>query len=234
MEIESISTSAGEFRDLRRGLVAVAATPSISARLLPQAIAEFSKSYPGISVRFTDAVGKNIIALLLNGQVDFGIGSCQISPSDAVSLQHLFTESILVFVPKRHLWRKKQSITLLEVSSQLLILPGKHTTVRSILENEFRQQKLVTRLHCETDNMSTALGMVAAGLGIAILPQSALDCGCCTDIHTLEISDPGMMREVSLITRRDRPLSKASERLVQTVLSQAEASSLAKGKTRKA
>src|SRR5205085_3729052 len=101
IELQSISASAGDFKELRRGLVAVAALPSVAAKLLPQAIAEFSKSYPGISIRFTDAVAKNIVELVTTGQVDFGIGS-QIRQAEDVATRYLFSEPICVFVTMKH------------------------------------------------------------------------------------------------------------------------------------
>jgi DNA-binding transcriptional LysR family regulator len=233
VEIQVISTSAGDFKELRRGLVSVAAVPSVAAKLLPQAIAEFSKSYPGISVRFTDAVAKNIVELVVTGQVDFGVGS-QIHQDDDVATRYLYRESICVFVTKKHPWASRRKIRLREVSTQELILTEKDTSVRLILERAFERQKTFPRFHYETNNMSTALGMVSAGLGIAILPQSAIDCGPCENIRSLEISDPKLTRDIGILTRSDRPLSKASEKLVETILKHAVALSLIKSAKRQA
>jgi DNA-binding transcriptional LysR family regulator len=219
IEIQSITTSAGDFKDLRRGLVAVAAVPSVAAKLLPQAIAEFSRSYPGISVRFTDAVAKNIVDLITTGQVDFGIGS-QIRQDDNVATRYLFSESICMFVTKKHAWAKRRQVKLREVSAQELILTEKDTSVRFILERALEQQGLFPRFHYETNHMSTALGMVVAGLGVAVLPQSAMDCGPSANIRPIPIVEPRLTRDIGILTRPDRPLSKASEKLVEIILKQ--------------
>jgi len=219
IEIQSIATSAGDFKELRRGLVAVAAVPSVAAKLLPQAIAEFSRSYPGISVRFTDAVAKNIVDLVKTGQVDFGIGS-QIRQDENVATRYLFSESICLFVTKKHAWSKRRQVKLREVSAQELILTEKDTSVRFILERAFEQQGLCPRFHYETNHMSTALGMVAAGLGVAVLPQSAIDCGPSANIRQVPIVEPSLKRDIGILTRPDRPLSKASEKLVEIILKQ--------------
>jgi len=213
IEIQSISASAGDFKQLRRGLVAVAALPSVAAKLLPQAIAEFSKSYPGISVRFTDAVAKTIVELVTTRQVDFGIGS-QMRPDDNVTTRQLFSEPICVFVTNKHFLAKRRKIKLREVASQELILTERDTSVRLILERAFEQQNLSPRFHYETNHMSTALGMVGAGLGIAILPQSAIDCGPSANIRQVPIVEPRLRRDIGILSRIDRPLSEASEKLV--------------------
>src|SRR5262249_6583057 len=130
IELQSITTSATDFKELRRGLVSVAALPSVATTLLPPAIADFSKLYPGISVRFTDAVARNIVDLVLTGQVDFGLGS-QIRNNDKVVTQHLFDEPICIFVKRRHPWAKRSSIKLRELSTEKLILTERDTSVRT-------------------------------------------------------------------------------------------------------
>jgi len=231
VELQSIATSADEFKTLRRGLVTVAAVSSVAARLLPQAIAEFSRSYPGVCVRFTDAVARNIVDMVSSGEVDFGIGS-QIQQDEHVGTRSLFSESICVFVTKKHMWANRRKVKLREVATQELILTEKDTSVRMILESAFERQGLYPRFRYVTNNMSTALGMVSAGLGVAVLPQSAIDCGSSSDIRPVDISHPKLTRDIGILTRRDRPLSKASEQLVEIILKQAVALSLIKRKNR--
>src|SRR5918996_870787 len=56
IDVEAIATSTGELLEHRRGLVTVAALPSVAAGLLPRAIKKLSESYPGITVRVFDGV----------------------------------------------------------------------------------------------------------------------------------------------------------------------------------
>jgi DNA-binding transcriptional LysR family regulator len=65
--------------------------------------------------------------------------------------------------------------------------------------------------------MTTAIGMVHAGLGIAILPESAVTPGTAAHVRMLPIRDPDMTREIGLLRRRERSLSPAAERLIDVM-----------------
>ena len=75
VDVEAIATSTEELLAHRRGLVTVAALPSMAAALLPRAIRTLSESHPGITVRVHDGVAGTVNALVKSGQVDFGISS---------------------------------------------------------------------------------------------------------------------------------------------------------------
>src|SRR6187549_1004398 len=61
-------------KELRRGLVRVAAPETLSCTLLPELIAGYSDSHPGVDVRFDDVPIQQVLAGLQNGSTDIGFG----------------------------------------------------------------------------------------------------------------------------------------------------------------
>src|ERR1700722_13446071 len=100
VDIESIMSHGPELAGLRRGMVTVLAVPSLAATLLPLALCEFSRAYPGVSIRVRDSVG-NLMEMIKDGDADFGIGGT-IQRDSAVTTEDLFSEPICVFAPIKH------------------------------------------------------------------------------------------------------------------------------------
>ena len=63
-EIDAVAVNARELAGKRRGLVTVAALPSIASTLLPATVAAFKTSHPGITVRLRDAVAQRVVSLV--------------------------------------------------------------------------------------------------------------------------------------------------------------------------
>jgi DNA-binding transcriptional LysR family regulator len=91
-------------RDLvakQRGRVAIAATPLMSSILLPKAIARYAALYPGISVVLKDTLAAQIPARVRDGEVDFGIGTCERSGRE-ISTEPLLSDTLVLICPAAH------------------------------------------------------------------------------------------------------------------------------------
>jgi LysR family carnitine catabolism transcriptional activator len=214
LDVEAVAGITRDLTTLDGGLVTVGAIPSLAAKLLPPAIAQFAECYPDISVRVRDVMAASIVELVKGGEVDFAIGS-QLRDDQDILSQHLFTEPIYAFIPHAHPLSKRRVLELAELSEHKIIVTAKDTSIRSILDRALEQQRLVLHISHETNHMSTAIAMVNARLGIGVLPLAAITCGSCENIRHIRITNPTLDRRVSIISRAGRPLSKASEKLIE-------------------
>lgn len=73
-------------KELRRGLVRVAAPETLSCTLLPELIAEYNDSHPGVDVRFDDVPIQEVLAGLQNGSADIGFGPAGVVPDQSVEV----------------------------------------------------------------------------------------------------------------------------------------------------
>lgn len=213
VDADAIMGTGRDFAELRRGIVTVAAVPSLAATLLPGAIGEFCQSYPGIVVRLRDSVG-NLIDLVKSGDVDFGVGG-EMQRDRAVAVEDLYVEPICVFAPMTHPLARHHRVTLAQVAEHATILPQRSSSLRAILDRALEQQRIVLRPLHETSHVSTTIGMVNAGLGIAILPLRAMDFFLTSTIRCIEIYNPAIERSVVVATLAGRTLSPAVKRLIE-------------------
>ena len=200
LDVESILGTSRDFAGLRRGIVTIAVVPSLSATLLPRALATVCAAYPGVSIRLRDSVGGNLYELVKAHDVDFGVGGEDRDDPQVVT-QHLLTERVCVFAPTKHPLSRRPQVTLRELAAYPVILPERNTSLRVQLEGAFAQHKLSLRPLHETSHISTTMGMVNAGLGIAILPLRAMDCFLCTNIRCIAIVQPVIERKIVLATK---------------------------------
>lgn len=211
IDAESIMGRGRELATLRRGLLTVAAVPTVAATLLPRVLREFGDAYPGITVRVKDDVAANFIDLVRAGDVDVGIGG-QIPHDLTIATEDLFADPICVFAPLQHPLAKKRRVTLRDVVSHDVIMPSRALSIRATLENGLQQQGLSIRPVYETNHLSTAVGMVNVGLGLSILPHIAFACYPSDNIRCIPLTDPPMDRQIVVAAKEGRQVSPAVEK----------------------
>ena len=109
-----------EFRDeekLIRGRVRVGATPTVSAIFLPEIVREFRDAYPGIEVIIRDDFFGQALERVANGDVDFALSpSVDAARIPSVNLEYLFTEEMVILLPKNHPLSRTSKPTLAEIT----------------------------------------------------------------------------------------------------------------------
>ena len=213
LDVEAIAANTEELLAHRRGLVTVAALPSVAAGLLPRAIKKLAEEYPGITVRVHDGVAVTVAAMVKSGQVDFGISSQTYGDRELTS-QVLMMDRLCAVVARTHPLAKKRSMSLHELSKHPLILMVKDSSSRQIVDLAFNREGLVSNVAYETTYGTSVAGMAQAGLGIGILPESM---AAPSRLHQLHIRGEALTRRIGIIMRAGRSLSPTAERLKQTL-----------------
>ncbi len=208
-ELNGIVTSATGLGTRSTGRVLVAALPSVASSLLPEAISGLRREFPGIAVVLTDALGERIIELVKAHEVDFGISG--FPPAEARLLfSPLGSDEMVAVSLPTGAFAKAHRTTPAELASHPLVLMSRDSSVRRIVEEAFAAAGQLTAPVHEPTYMSTAIAMVRAGLGIAILPSSASEVRAASDLVCHRIASPIMGRRIGILSTR-RDLSPAAE-----------------------
>jgi len=213
IDVEAIATNAEELLEHRRGLVTVAALPSVAAGLLPRAIKKLTEEYPGITVRVYDGVASTVAAMVRSGQVDFGISSQTYGDRELTS-HVLMMDRLCAVVASNHPLARKRSMTLHELAKHPLILMVKDSSSRQIVDLAFDREGLVGNVAYETTYGTSVAGFTQAGLGIGILPESM---AAPSRLHQLRIRGEKLTRRIGIVMRAGRSLSPTADRLKRTL-----------------
>jgi len=208
-EIDMVVVNTKGLAEKSRGVIRIAALPSISSTILPRAIARFKDTYPGISVILKDVLAERLVAMVKAEDVDFGIGSLS-SVDPEVRFTLLLTDRIVMVVPPGFVLSRKKEIELKDLVGLPLILMDKESSVRRLIDRAFEAIGAFATPAFEATYMSTAAGMVKAGLGVALLPSSASETGELTGLRSRPIKHPALTREIGVIQRTGRSLSPAA------------------------
>jgi DNA-binding transcriptional LysR family regulator len=212
-DLEAVIDTSRDLAGLRRGSVAVAVLPTIAAGLLPIAIRRFSADHPAIRFDVRDAVAERIVQLVNAGEVDFGIGSRVGTDSDVEWVDFLI-DRMSAFIPEHHPLAARHRLTLRDVVAYPLVLTARGTSVRALIERVLAQEDLEFTVACDANYMSTAVAMVRAGLGVSVLPASAVNTASCVGVLTKPLTDAGLTRKIAILRKPERSLSPAAEQFV--------------------
>jgi DNA-binding transcriptional LysR family regulator len=216
-EMEAVVLNARELATGDRGMVTVAALPSISATILPRMIARFREQSPGVGVALKDAVAPRVLAMVKNEDVDFGIGSFADADPDIQTIP-LFTDRMRIVFPAGSPLEQKRIIPLRLLTDLSLILMDQQSSVRTLINHAFESIGHFPVPAYEVTYMSTAVGMVKAGLGVTFLPSSALEVSELSGVRSRVLNHPALTRKIVVAQKTGRSLSPAADAFVRSIV----------------
>jgi DNA-binding transcriptional LysR family regulator len=161
-------------RDLDLGRLRIGAFATADAALVPRAMAAFHASHPNVALTLTESLSPVQITQLRDGDLDVGVLSAPPGRSpdtDGLELTHLLDDPILVAVPREHRLARRRTLRLAELAGEHWIA-GWHspedTLMGTALPNGFRPE-----IRYVVPGWTAKLGLVAAGLGITLVPGLA-------------------------------------------------------------
>lgn len=195
----------------RNGIVTVACVPSATRYFLPQVLGRFHAHFPRIRVRIHDAHANEVLAAVSQGEADFGLNflgqheaSMQFSP--------LLQERFVLACRKDHPLARQRSVKWAQLKDHAYMSVGTSSGNRLLIERALASVSERPQPIFESRHVQTLLGMVEAGLGVAVVPQLAMPHGQGV-LMSIALAAPVVKREMGLITQRGRTLSPAAQQL---------------------
>jgi DNA-binding transcriptional LysR family regulator len=215
-DLEGAVNNARQHSRKSNAIIRLACLPSFAATLLPDLISKFQAKRPEATFVVQDVVNSQIRALVREGHVDFGICVYEGEEPDLV-FEELFEDDLMVIYRPGHPLHSAKRITMAELVQHRLILISRGSSIREAVEKAFAAGGLSVSPACEVTYMSTAVALVQAGMGIAILPSTAIEARS-AGILARRIDDSGFVRKLVLVKRKSAALSKVVQQFVESVV----------------
>jgi DNA-binding transcriptional LysR family regulator len=216
-EFQGAVEQAHDLAGLQRGRLTIAALPSIAAAWLPGLIRSFHALHPGIEIRIADVPATRLQALVRDEEADLGLGPW-VSRDRALQFQALLEDRMHVFFPAGHPLEVTRRPTLEKLARYPHVLTGQGTSVREVLHRALEAAGLDVEVVCEVAYLSTAIGMVRAGLGVAILPLSTVSAAPCADLEHRPVASTDLNRQLGLITAKRKAPSPAAAAFITALI----------------
>lgn len=155
------------------GTLTVAFVSSSTYELMPRILRTFRKLFPGVSLNLIEKNTPQQLESLRNKQINLGIGRPFLEDADIAS-DWILDESIVVAVPSEHPWAHKTSVSLTALANEDMInfYWSHEPSFGTFVMTTCRQAGFEPRIVQRTGELQTALGLVCAGIGVALLPAS--------------------------------------------------------------
>ncbi|MCF3936712.1 LysR family transcriptional regulator [Acuticoccus sp. M5D2P5] len=218
-DLERSMESVRDLALLRRGRVRVALPPLLAASVLPAVIERFQRERPGLTVDVADIGSDQIVAHVRSGEADLGIGT--FPQTDGIQTAHIMRDHLVALHPAGVPLAAEQPTDWTALAAYPLITLRKESGIRRLVERGFEEAGLPFRPAFEVHQILTAIAMVEAGLGLAVLPRYALLSANARTVGHCALIRPEISRDVVQITAEGRILSPAAQafgELVREVL----------------
>lgn len=209
--------SVGEGGALRTGTLIVACVPSAAYYFMPHAIRSFHAQYPKIKIKLIDASANEVSAAVASGEADFGLGfTGNLAPEVEFSL--LMEERYVIACRNDHPLALRTSVTWVEAYQHDYITLDRSSGNRLVLDRALASLQVEKDSICEARHVTTVLGLIEAGLGVAAVPSIAMPVAPHPILTSVTLTEPEVVRQMGLLKRRGRTLTPAAlelERLIR-------------------
>lgn len=215
-ELEAIDLALKRYADPLKGTVRLGASILCSTYLIPPILGKFRSLYPSVSFKIRARYAQEILKLLLENEVDFGIMG-EGSPID----ENIFDTSVLfqdelVFVTSKTQPKERKTVNLKDLTSEKLIMPESHSALRKFIDRQFQACGLAVEPYIEVGNIEVVKKLVEQGFGSSILSYISVKEEVRDGklmVHRIEGLE--LRRNVILVKRRGKVISPSSEFFIE-------------------
>lgn len=194
----------------RRGVVTLACIPTAAYYFLPATLASFARRFPEVRVRVMDLSSDGVTDAVATGGAEFGIGMEGAQHPD-VEFRPLRQDPFVLACRRDHpLAARREALRWRDLEGERLVGVSRRSGNRLILDRALLPRGINPKWRYETEHLSTSLGLVEAGLGIAVVPRIALPRGAHPILVARPLVDPLVERATGLLVRRGTEPSPAA------------------------
>ncbi|MGB0036168.1 MAG: LysR family transcriptional regulator [Candidatus Acidiferrales bacterium] len=215
LKTESLRAVA-DLASVPRGTIAVGANEATFLYVLPDVFAEYHRRFPSVQISIYRNFSHKVLQKVEDGTVDVGIVTLPIK-SPSLRTHSIFRDRVMLMVSPKNPLAKLKGVRLKDVAEQPLIFPKTGFT-RHFMDKLFRPFSSRLRITMELPSVAMIKRFVAGGLGVSLISESfARKEARAGEVKLITISDVDLWRELGLVYRRDRTLSRAAAAFVTLI-----------------
>jgi len=162
---------------LRSGRLRMASFPTAGATLMPLAIANFSAAYPGVELTLAEGEPEEIVPRLRGGELDLALlfeFPDEEPLGGAMTRVELLSDEMHLALPREHALAGRRRLRLEDLAGEAWVQTSRASACSRHVVRLCHAAGFEPRVSFESDDYQTVQGLVAAGVGVALIPQLAL------------------------------------------------------------
>jgi LysR family transcriptional regulator, low CO2-responsive transcriptional regulator len=216
-----------ELERVPRGELVIAANEATCIYVLPRVFFEFKKRFPNVQMLVDRSYGSRVVEAVVDNQADFGITQLPVQEK-RLQVAKIHSDEIKALFPAQHRLAAKECILPADLAGIPLLLPKTGMT-RSRLNTWLEPVEEGIHISMELDSTEMIKRFVMAELGVGFVAGAHCREETATGrLAARPLGPEPMVRQIGLIYRKDKALSKAALGFIEVTLSHAVTEALPK------
>jgi DNA-binding transcriptional LysR family regulator len=217
-QVEHLKSECLSFGSDAVGSVRIFANTTAVTEFMPELLAHFLSTRPGVTVDLQERLTRDIVRGVLDGSSDLGIVSGPV-PDAGLEVLHFSTDRLVMVTPLGHPLAEQGSIWFSSALDYKQISLHDGSTLHAFLRDLLEKHGGSLALRIQVRSFEAMCRMIEAGVGIGLLPESAaLRHQKTMGLHIIELRDDWAIRERSVLVRELDALPGCARALISALM----------------
>jgi len=210
-DIDKAIQEVRDYLDPEYGEVRIGFPNSLGVTLVPDIVSRFRKEHPNVRFKFRQGIYHGLLMEVVKGELDLAIIAPFPEKHDQVTGELLMEEELFAILPQNHPLAGESQIRLEQLKEDPFILFNEGYSLRKIVWDACMEAGFTPKIAFEGEETDTIRGLVAAGMGVSLLPHHALQEITPLQPVMVRVTEPKVIRTIGLIRRVDEKLPLVAE-----------------------
>jgi LysR family transcriptional regulator, hydrogen peroxide-inducible genes activator len=215
-EADMAKREASDAQHLLRGALTFGVLPTIAPYLLPEALAEFTKKFPGVEILVQEDTTTRLLNLAHRYEIDFALASQPIQ-DERFEVRELFTEELLLALPPGHPLTRKRAVIPTDLEGERLIVMKEGHCLGDQVLNFCDRLHVRPSISFRSAQLETIQALVCSGLGISLIPIMASQSKRADQPVYRSLPSPKPQRKIVAVWPKQRPPGRAASEFLKMV-----------------
>ena len=198
-----------EYLDPAKGTIKIGFPTSLASYVLPSVISAFKKEYPDVAFHLRQGSYKYLIDAVKNRELNLAFLGPLPPKDDEINTTLLFSENIHALIPSNHPLAKQASIHLTDLRDEKFVSFPEGYVLHKVAIEACKSVGFTPNITTEGEDMDALKGLVAAGIGVTLLPESSMYDSTPRMTVKMPILNPPIRRTVGIISPVARELASS-------------------------
>lgn len=198
---------------LEKGKITIGLPSITGASIFAELLASFRKKHPHVDIELYEYGSKKVVVGIQDGTLDIGV-ICNLPNNDMFETMPLSNDPLQVVVHPQHPLRSISSVSLASLANESFVLYTKDFSLHEEIVNNCKAVGFQPKIVFETSQLELMIQMVAANLGIALLPSKTCERLDPSRTISIPLLQPIILHKMSIIWRKGHYMSHASRLLI--------------------
>lgn len=216
--IDEAKEKIDEFLDPEAGTIRIGYPTSLASYWLPTVISAYKEKLPNVSFHLRQGSYSFLMEAVKSGEIDIAFLGPVPTKDPELEAKILFTENISALLPMSHRLAEKKSLSLSDLRNDDFVLFPEGYVLNKIAVEACKQAGFTPNITSEGEDMDALKGLVSAGIGISLLPESTFYDSIPRFTVKIPIESPQVKRTVGVITPKNRDLAPSEKVFYQFMI----------------